>query len=243
MLSDQTHSVDQGGQLRQQQQKQQQQQQQAYGGFRKSLAGLVTGAGKESPEKLVRDLWKRVVEDYGGLEGDIDGQVMVPFVLLCINQKLYKLGRQVTEAYLATIPEGMLIHLETAAGAQTPKDMEGAKHSLMTNYERLVELYVVHVLAKLGEWDYAQQFLEFNTVLPESYKEVYAKILHKLRQKSLRPKKDSVKKSISRASSSTASSTSTSSFSTSTVSSTISSSLTSPTLAHQTLDTKNDLEG
>ncbi|CAO3574105.1 unnamed protein product [Mortierella alpina] len=160
-------------------------------GVRKRVSG---STAKDSPEKLVKDLWRRIVEDYGGLEGDVDGQVMVPFVLLCINQKLFALGRQIVEAYLATIPEGMLIHLETAAGVALAPAGPGSngKDPLMTNYERLVELYLIHVLAKLGEWDYAAEFLQYNSVLSETSKKTYSKILDKLHQRSLRPKKKTV---------------------------------------------------
>ncbi|KAG0373056.1 hypothetical protein BGX24_012197 [Mortierella sp. AD032] len=155
--------------------------------------GLLNGvrsrvsSSKDSPEKLVKDLWKRLVDDYAGLEGDVDGQVMVPFVMLCVQQKLYTLARQIVEAYLATIPEGMLIHLETAAGVSL--NPEGPKDPLMTNYERLVELYLLHVLAKLGEWTSATDFLQYNSVLSDTSKKSYGKILDKLHQKSLRPKK------------------------------------------------------
>ncbi|KAF9338003.1 hypothetical protein BG006_000583 [Podila minutissima] len=149
---------------------------------------------ENSPEKLVKDLWRRLVDDYGGVEGEVDGQVMVPFVLLCIHQKLYTLARQITETYLATLPEGLLIHLETAAGALTTVDSV-AKDPLMTNYERLVELYLIHILAKLSEWTYASEFLEYNSVLSDASKKVYAKILDKLHQKSLRPKKTAQKSS------------------------------------------------
>lgn len=90
--------------------------------------------------------------------------------MLCVQQKLYTLARQIVEAYLATIPEGMLIHLETAAGVSLSP--EGPKDPLMTNYERLVELYLIHVLAKLGEWTSATDFLQYNTVLSESSKKV-----------------------------------------------------------------------
>ncbi|KAG0246360.1 hypothetical protein BGX31_002661 [Mortierella sp. GBA43] len=165
--------------------------QQGRGLFRRRLRG----SSKESPEKLVEDLWRRLVEDYGGLEGDVDGQVMVALVLLCANQKMYTLARQITEAYLATIPDGMMIHLETAAGALTSVE-RGNKDPLMTGYERLVELYVVHVLAKLNEWDSARQFVEYNTVLSDSAKKTYIKILDKLHQKSLRPKKTVAKKPV-----------------------------------------------
>ncbi|KAG0030971.1 hypothetical protein BGZ81_001986 [Podila clonocystis] len=153
-----------------------------------------SSAKENSPEKLVKDLWRRLVDDYGGVEGEVDGQVMVPFVLLCINQKLYALARQITETYLATLPEGLLIHLETAAGALTTVDSV-AKDPLMTNYERLVELYLIHVLAKLSEWIYASEFLEYNSILSDASKKVYAKILDKLHQKSLRPKKTAQKSS------------------------------------------------
>jgi hypothetical protein len=49
------------------------------GGLLNSVRKRVSGSSsKDSPEKLVWDLWKRLVEDYSGLEGDVDGQVMVP---------------------------------------------------------------------------------------------------------------------------------------------------------------------
>ncbi|KAG0252585.1 hypothetical protein DFQ27_007961 [Actinomortierella ambigua] len=154
------------------------------GGGRKRLSG---SSAKDNPEKLVKDLWRRLVEDYGGVEGDIDGQVVVPFVVLCINQKLLLLARQIIEAYLSTMPEGLLIHLEAAAGALTPA--ADPKDPLMTTYERLAELYLIHVLAKLGEWDYARQFLSYNTIISVSSKKAYSRIIDKLHQKSLKPKK------------------------------------------------------
>ncbi|KAG0261178.1 hypothetical protein BG011_001284 [Mortierella polycephala] len=151
-----------------------------------------SGSSKDSPEKLVKDLWRRIVEDYGGLEGDVDGQVVVPLVLLCVNQKLFTLVRQIVEAYLATIPDGLLIHLETAAGVAMTPGGGSSKDPLITNYERLVELYLIHVLAKLNEWDYATDFLQYNSVLSDASKKTYGKVLTRLHQKSLRPKKKPV---------------------------------------------------
>ncbi|KAI1316487.1 hypothetical protein EDD11_009900 [Mortierella claussenii] len=195
-------------------------------------------SAKDSPEKLVRDLWRRLVEDYGGLEGDVDGQVMVSFTLLCVNQKLYTLGRQIVEAYLATIPEGMLIHLETAAGVSLSMSSKGAsaeghgdKDPLMVNYERLVELYLIHVLAKLSEWDYATDFLQYNSVLSDSSKKTYGKILDKLHQKSLRPKRVLAKKQESHPHSVASSKSGSVSASASNSPSTPSTSVSSPTLS------------
>ncbi|KAG0321981.1 hypothetical protein BGZ99_003565 [Dissophora globulifera] len=164
-------------------------------GFISGVRKRISGSSKDSPEKLVKDLWRRLVEDYGGLEGDVDGQVMVPFTMLCVNQKLYTLARHIIEAYMASIPDGMLIHLETAAGVSLHNHgVSGLKDPVMTNYERLVELYLIHVLAKLNEWDSAADFLKYNTVLSDNSKKTYGKILDKLHQKSLRPKKSVVKK-------------------------------------------------
>ncbi|KAG0265617.1 hypothetical protein BG011_004408 [Mortierella polycephala] len=160
-------------------------------GSRKLFAG-----SENSPEILVKDLWKRLVADYKGLEGDVDGQVMVPLALLCINQKLYPLAQQIIGAYLATIPENMLIHLETAAGALAGMDTT-VKDPLMIQYERIVELYVVHVLTKLQEWEYARNFLEYKSALSDSSKKMYGRVLDKLHQKSLRPKKTTARKHFS----------------------------------------------
>jgi len=93
--------------------------------------------------------------------------------MLCAQQKLLTLARHIVESYLATIPEGMLIHLETAAGVSLSHEVSSSqKDPLMTNYERLVELYLIHVLAKLGEWTSANDFLQYNTVLSDTSKKV-----------------------------------------------------------------------
>ncbi|KAF9357933.1 hypothetical protein BGX26_002783 [Mortierella sp. AD094] len=186
-----------------------------------------SGSSKDSPEKLVKDLWKRLVDDYSGVEGDVDGQVMVPFTLMCANQKLYALARQIVEGYLATIPDGMLIYLETAAGVSLAHGASGQKDPLMINYERLVELYLIHVLAKLGEWEWATEFLQNNSVLSDSSKKAYGKILSRLHQKSLRPKKSSTTKQDSTYKS----------LSTSTPSSTASTSVSSPTPSSTSIHT------
>lgn len=65
----------------------------------------------------------------------------------------------------------MLIHLEAAAGAQVDTNST-TKDSAMIDYERLTELYVVHILAKLGDWDSARDFVDLNTVLSLSSKKV-----------------------------------------------------------------------
>ncbi|GJJ77587.1 hypothetical protein EMPS_09946 [Entomortierella parvispora] len=161
------------------------------GGFswrvRKHLANSRDAATKESPELLVRDLWSRLMDDYGGVEGNVDGKIMVSVALLCIHHRLFMLARQITEAYLASIPEDMLIHLEAAAGAQVDTNSTRTKDTVMINYERLTELYVVHILAKLRDWDSARDFVDVNSILSPSTKKVYTRTLEKLYRKSLRP--------------------------------------------------------
>ena len=70
-----------------------------------------------------------------------------------------------------SIPEDMLIHLEAAAGAQVDTNSR-TKNPAMIDYERLTELYVVHILAKLSDWDSARDFVDFNVVLSLSSKKV-----------------------------------------------------------------------
>lgn len=52
-------------------------------------------------------------------------------------------------------------------------------------HTKLLELYVLHVLPHMEEWDYAEEFLQFNSLLTEDKKSNYRRLLSHLRQKSI----------------------------------------------------------
>ncbi|KAG0218950.1 hypothetical protein BGX33_005216 [Mortierella sp. NVP41] len=91
------------------------------------------------------------------MEGNVGGQFMVSFVL-------YELAKEITKAYLTSIPEAMLARLGAAEGPRTSAD-SGPKDSPRTRNERLVELYIIHVLAKLHHWNHALHFVQCNSIL------------------------------------------------------------------------------
>lgn len=39
-------------------------------------------------------------------------------------------------------------------------------------YEKVVEIYTLHILPKLEQWQYAKEFLQFESDLPEHTREV-----------------------------------------------------------------------
>ncbi|KAF9922370.1 hypothetical protein FBU30_007481 [Linnemannia zychae] len=117
---------------------------------------------KECPQHLICDLWVRVLKGYNSVRSNIDGQVIVVLVLLCINQRLLELAKEITEAYLSELP---LIILSPTCMASSDKD------SAIIQYGRLAEIYVLQVLVQLRQWDQARHFICFNNILSEQSKE------------------------------------------------------------------------
>lgn len=61
------------------------------------------------------------------------------------------------EAYLAAIPGNLVQDDDPKAVARR---------------EKLMELYILHVLPRIGEWDYAREFTQMSPDLREDFKEV-----------------------------------------------------------------------
>jgi len=39
-------------------------------------------------------------------------------------------------------------------------------------YDKVLELYILHILPKIGQWDYAKEFLEYESELPAARRDV-----------------------------------------------------------------------
>ncbi|KDQ57137.1 hypothetical protein JAAARDRAFT_157256 [Jaapia argillacea MUCL 33604] len=72
-------------------------------------------------------------------------QVLVTLVLGCLKLECEEVGRGMIDDWLARRGEGL-------------KDEDG--------YEKVLEVYCLHVLPRLGEWEYAKDFLQFENELP-----------------------------------------------------------------------------
>ena len=87
-------------------------------------------------------------------------------VLLCISQQLPDLARRVIEDWLACLPDAIFAHLQNASvGGRTDDE-------ILKCYEKVIELYVVHVLTRLKEWSLARMFLSDNMIIDADRKKV-----------------------------------------------------------------------
>ncbi|ODQ53619.1 hypothetical protein SAICODRAFT_24849 [Saitoella complicata NRRL Y-17804] len=65
--------------------------------------------------------------------------------------------------------------------ASAPSSAE-LTEQVRTEHTKLLELYTLHLLPKLGEWEYAKEFVEGNTVLVDAEKDMWTSTLESLQE-------------------------------------------------------------
>ncbi|KAF2834402.1 hypothetical protein M501DRAFT_1001279 [Patellaria atrata CBS 101060] len=133
--------------------------------------------------------WEDIVRDgYGGVEGDVDPEVVVNLAtLLLTHSPTQKLTQQRLETYLSAVSHptfdisahmdssrGSLPGRPSTHGASTPRDLNVRL--------KLLELYTLHVLPRNDEWDYAREFISMSEILDDERKEAFLLALHGLRE-------------------------------------------------------------
>lgn len=82
-------------------------------------------------------------------------------ILLLQKSKRHALSKDAIETWLASRPDDYYYSFTN----------EKTSDALL-NYERIIELYCLHVLPSLGDWNSARDFLEWNNVLGQEKLEV-----------------------------------------------------------------------
>ncbi|CAJ0827649.1 8094_t:CDS:2 [Entrophospora sp. SA101] len=88
---------------------------------------------------------------------------------------------QVPEQWLISIPDTL-----TQKPIQMPINETTENHNAvedLKNYEQIIEIYILNVLPKLNDWDYAKSFLNDNDIINKDRKILYEKKLLKLKNK------------------------------------------------------------
>ncbi|ORX87835.1 hypothetical protein K493DRAFT_341432, partial [Basidiobolus meristosporus CBS 931.73] len=146
---------------------------------------------KASPEGS--EIWNIIVASYQRTGDEVDVEVVIACVLLYINKNLGLLARDIVEHWLTVLPDSTIDSLELVRlereSTQIDEDSEISR--LWLSYEKIVELYVLHILPKLAEWDTAREFLRYNPIISASRKGMYQQRVERLFQRSLRPRKRS----------------------------------------------------
>lgn len=127
-------------------------------------------------------IWEEVVQHgYGGIEGDVDPDVVLNLsTLLLTHMSEQKVNQQRLETYLsASADAAQLAFMQE--GIATPMSTGTSSPKELTVRLKILELYTLHVLPANEEWDYAQSFIEMNDVLDDEHREAFLHALASLK--------------------------------------------------------------
>ena len=136
-------------------------------------------------------IWDEVVKiGYGGIEGNIDAEVVFNLASLLLAQSPTQARNQKhLESYLSTSSYPSLDltnrlqgldgsqnlsagQTSRSGGTDTPRDLNARV--------RIIELFTLHVLPRTGEWDYARSFIKTSEILDEEIQEEFLQTLQNL---------------------------------------------------------------
>ncbi|KAI1007376.1 hypothetical protein K3495_g841 [Podosphaera aphanis] len=130
-------------------------------------------------------VWDEVVKNgYGGLEADVDTDVVINLATLLLGHaRNQKLNQAHLETYLVSVTNPNFdqatvhkphSHEQRNGGTETPQDL----NSLV----RILELYCLHVLLRNNEWEYSKECITLSSILDEERKEAFLDALHTLQE-------------------------------------------------------------
>lgn len=114
-------------------------------------------------------MWDEAIATYGG-EGRVDAEVVNALVtLLLAHSQDQSVTQKKIEAYLSAAPNTI----------GTDDDPKGISQRV-----KLVELYILHVIPRVGDWDYAREFTNTSPDLDDEQKDLFQATLDQLQKDS-----------------------------------------------------------
>ncbi|KAL8719207.1 MAG: hypothetical protein Q9225_003761 [Loekoesia sp. 1 TL-2023] len=118
-------------------------------------------------------IWDEVVQiGYGGIEGNVDADVVSNLATLLLSQSASQItNQQHLENYLATSDLSRTPRPEqhSTNGTNSLRDL--------ASRIKILELYILHVLPANEEWEYARDFLQMSDILDNEQKEAFQQAL------------------------------------------------------------------
>lgn len=142
-------------------------------------AGIWRGIARKAREGGV---WEEVVaRGYAGQEGEVDAEVVVNLATLLLGHMPdQRVNQGRLESYLASSEDaGMVGGYD---GVSTPMSAHSASPKALQARVKVLELYALHVLPEVGEWEYAREFVEGCGNLDEERKEAFLAALEGLKE-------------------------------------------------------------
>ncbi|KAJ2442078.1 hypothetical protein GGF42_007081 [Coemansia sp. RSA 2424] len=167
-----------------------------------SLTELGDGDGELRPKRLdncslpllptnARQVWRSIVVAFGGRAGNVDSELLVPTVLLCLKLRDARAARDIVEAWLVTLPEETVLLLEAAGTGDS--EAQQRRGMARASYVRVLELYTLHILPQLNDFSSAFGALHTSTLISVPARDELIRRLDLLRnpilaQKQARPR-------------------------------------------------------
>ncbi|KAJ1798801.1 hypothetical protein LPJ59_002266, partial [Coemansia sp. RSA 2399] len=131
----------------------------------------------------VREVWGSIVNAFGGYAGNVDSEVLVPTVLLCLKLRDARTARSIVEAWLATLSDDTVYLLQecTSSSHGNGTEREQQRTMVQASYMRVCELYTLHILPQLGDFPSAYDFLTMSSVVSTPAKDEFTRRLDALR--------------------------------------------------------------
>ncbi|KAF5341747.1 hypothetical protein D9611_001462 [Ephemerocybe angulata] len=125
----------------------------------------------QSPQTLMTSIYTRSValftptnatsQKFGSHSAYLPPTVLITLLYSSLKLECPEIGRRMTEEWLSRRESPMLLN-----GSAHPGD-----DSEEGGYDKVLEIYCLLILPKLGQWDYAKEFLQFESELSEPRRE------------------------------------------------------------------------
>jgi hypothetical protein len=130
-------------------------------------------------------VWGEIVaRGYGGQEGEVDAEVVVNLATLLLGHMVDQRANQTRlETFLASSEDVSAGNLMGGYdGVSTPMSSHSVSPKALQARVKVLELYALHVLPEVGEWEYAREFVEGCGSLDEERKEGFLAALDGLKE-------------------------------------------------------------
>jgi TolA-binding protein len=127
--------------------------------------------------------WEEIVgRGYAGQEGEVDAEVVVNLATLLLGHMPDQRANQARlESYLASSEDAGAV-VGFYDGVSTPMSTHSSSPKALQARVKVLELYALHVLPEVGEWEYAREFVEGCGNLDEERKEAFLAALEGLKE-------------------------------------------------------------
>ncbi|CEG68498.1 hypothetical protein RMATCC62417_04748 [Rhizopus microsporus] len=101
-------------------------------------------------------IWNKVKEGYGGIHS-VDPGLVFTMISMDVNLQQYNCAKVVAEEWFYSLSDAILDHIS--------QQIENDDDHISYAYNKIVELYIIRILSGLYDFETAESFLEYNSIL------------------------------------------------------------------------------